>query len=135
MFSQFVYSSKRREEYRQFQVFAGVDMEEVLKHVSTRWLSMEKCINRTLSQWSALYSYYNTIPESEKRGKAMNLAKAYASDETKLYFHFLSYALTRLNKFNVLFQVRNYTELLCYNIFLRVMIAGFSSWRGRLKTS
>lgn len=47
-------SSNRREEYKEFQIFTGVDIEEILKHVSTRWLSLEKCVGRTISQWEAL---------------------------------------------------------------------------------
>lgn len=80
-------------------------MEEVLKHVSTRWLSMERCVGRTLSQWPALQAYFNSSDDKEKPGHVKRCADAYASEEMKLMYYFLQYALTKLNKFNILFQV------------------------------
>ena len=66
-------SSKRCEEYKQFQVFTGVEMDEVLKHVTTPctmcWLSLERCIGRTISQWDALQSYFNSHNNHDKPGK------------------------------------------------------------------
>ncbi|XP_060771465.1 uncharacterized protein LOC132882206 isoform X3 [Neoarius graeffei] len=97
-------SSKRREEYKEFQIFTGVDMEEVLKHVSTRWLSMERCVGRTLSQWPALQAYFNSSDGEEKSGRVKRCADACASEEMKLMYYFLQYALTKLNKFNIFFQ-------------------------------
>ena len=33
-------------------------MEDTLKLISTRWLSLERCVNRTVSQWPALKAYF-----------------------------------------------------------------------------
>ena len=47
-------SSKRKQELKHFQELCGVEMRKIVKHVSTRWLSLGKCIDRLLQQWPAL---------------------------------------------------------------------------------
>ena len=79
-------SSKRREEYKEFKIFAGVVIKEILKHVSTRWLSLEKCIGRTVSQWEALRSYFNRNKDCERPGKVNCCAEAYTDIMVKLLF-------------------------------------------------
>ncbi|XP_060760532.1 uncharacterized protein LOC132870730 isoform X2 [Neoarius graeffei] len=69
-----------------------------------RWLSMERCVARTLSQWPALQAYFNSSDDKEKPGHVKRCADAYVSEEMKLMYYFLQYALTKLNKFNILFQ-------------------------------
>jgi len=53
----FNHSAKRKEEYREFLEFCDVAPLKILKHVSTWWLSLEKCANRFLQQWPVLLSY------------------------------------------------------------------------------
>ena len=38
--------------------FNSNEIRKVIKHVSTRWLSLGKCIGRTLKQWESLESYF-----------------------------------------------------------------------------
>ncbi|XP_063765200.1 zinc finger BED domain-containing protein 5-like [Eleginops maclovinus] len=57
-------SSKRKQGLKKFQDLCGVEMRKIVKHVSTRWLSLDKCIARLLQQWPALLQYF----ESEKSG-------------------------------------------------------------------
>ena len=38
--------------------FTNTHIRKVIKHVSTRWLSLGKCLDRTLTQWDALKSYF-----------------------------------------------------------------------------
>ena len=97
-------SSKRREDYKEFQLFTGVEMEEILKHVSTRWLSLERCVGRILSQWGALRSYFNSHSDRERPGKVKRCAEAYADETVKLLCYFVHFALGRLNRFNQVFQ-------------------------------
>ena len=51
-------SSKRKQELKHFQELCGVEMRKIVKHVSTRWLSLGKCIDRLLQQWPALTQYF-----------------------------------------------------------------------------
>ena len=99
------FSAKRKEEYKDFQLFTDVDSLKILKHVSTRWLSLENCVNRFLNQWSALQSYFDSHVDSEKPGKIKRCAERLKDPCMKLHYHFLAYALHRLNKFNTELQV------------------------------
>ena len=97
-------SSCRKEDFHDFQDFTDTPHEVITKHVSTRWLSLEKSVNRILSQWDALQSYFSSIKEAERSGRAKRCKERYCSQSMKLYFKFLGYALARLNTFNLLFQ-------------------------------
>ena len=50
-------SFKRKEDLRKYLEFACDTVHKVLKHVSTRWLSLVKCINRILDLWDGLRPY------------------------------------------------------------------------------
>ena len=97
-------SSSRKEDLHDFQDFTNTPHEVITKHVTTRWLSLQKSVDRILSQWDALQSYFNSIKESDRPGRAKRCKDSYNSQSIKLYFKFLTYALARLNTFNVLFQ-------------------------------
>ena len=97
-------SSKRKEELNEFQEFTDTPIEIILKHVSTRWLSMERCVKRMLNQWLALRAYFTSHKDCEKPGKVKRCKEGYNDEGMLLAYYFLSYALTRLNRFNVLFQ-------------------------------
>ena len=104
-------SATRKEDYHEFQEFTDTPNEVIMKHVSTRWLSMQRCVDRILSQWDALQSYFSSIREAERPGRAKRCKDAYSSEGMKLYYKFLSYALVRLNSFNVLFQSEGYITI------------------------
>ena len=38
--------------------FTNTYIGKVIKHVSTRWLSLGKCFDRRLTQWDALKFYF-----------------------------------------------------------------------------
>ena len=100
----FHHSSKRKEEFKEYEEFTGVDHAKILKHCETRWLSLERCVNRTLQQWPALKSYFLSHDDVEKPGRVKRIAEHLDSAEMKLYFHFLTFILEPLNEFNTLFQ-------------------------------
>ena len=49
-------SIKRIQDLKQCQVLCGVETHKILKHVTTRWLSLGICIKRLLEQWEPLKS-------------------------------------------------------------------------------
>ena len=100
----FAHSAKRKEQYREFLVFCDVEPLKILKHASTRWLSLERCVNRFLQQWPALLSYFQSHGDVERPGRIQRCAKYLGSVEMKAYFRFLSFILQPLNVFNTLFQ-------------------------------
>ncbi|XP_056003345.1 uncharacterized protein LOC125662754 isoform X2 [Ostrea edulis] len=77
---------------------------KILKHCSTRWLSLERCVQRTLQRWPALKSYFQSHAECEKPGRINRCMEVLISDEMWLYFAFLEFVLPILNDFNVMFQ-------------------------------
>lgn len=67
----FHHSLNRKEKY-----FTDTEPIKILKHCSTRWLSLEKCVNRLLHHWSALQSYFNSHEDVEKPGRVKGCASA-----------------------------------------------------------
>ena len=60
------HSSKRWHEFNEIQLeFSDVKPLRVLKHSSTRWLSLERCLKRLIEQWPALDCYFDRTAESE----------------------------------------------------------------------
>ena len=92
-------SSKRCEEFSIIlQEFDGIAPVWVLKHCSTRWLSLERAIKRLLILWPAHFD--REIGKSDKE-RVKRVAKALSNVETKLYCQFVSFALKPLNCLNV----------------------------------
>ena len=104
IFYQFHYSVKRKAVFREYQEFCGTQMQCILKHATTRWLSLQRCIHRTISQWLALKSYFLSHEDVEKAGHVKRIASSLKSTEVLLYMHFLDFILGPLNTFNTLFQ-------------------------------
>ncbi|XP_052072307.1 uncharacterized protein LOC127710472 [Mytilus californianus] len=100
----FHHSSKRKEQYKEFLDFCDVEPSKLLKHATTRWLSLETCVDRTLHHWPALTSYFNSHCEVEKPGRIQRVATQLSDHEIHLYFYFLSFILGPLNNFNTIFQ-------------------------------
>ncbi|KAI0211424.1 hypothetical protein LSAT2_003748, partial [Lamellibrachia satsuma] len=96
--------SVRKEDYKEFQSFTETPVEVIVKHICTRWLSLEKSVKIILSQWPALQSYFASVKESERPGRANRCMVAYTNVLVNLSYQFLSYALALLNRFNVIFQ-------------------------------
>jgi hypothetical protein len=49
---------KRKEVLREPLVFCNTEIRKVLKHVSPRWLSLHKRLERILNLWEGLKSYF-----------------------------------------------------------------------------
>lgn len=104
-----------------------VEHTRILKHVSTRWLSVETCIPRILENWDALKVYFveeksspggkpNDASPSNKPGpsssscssykhsKVTQLETFYRSPTNTLYCLFLLSAIQPMEKLNTLFQ-------------------------------
>ena len=100
------------------QSFTETPVEVIVKHVCTRWLSLEKTVKRMLSQWPALQSYFASVKESERPGRAKRCMVAYNNVSVKLSYQFLSYAVARLNRFNVIFQVNDSDNPAAYHFII-----------------
>jgi hypothetical protein len=53
-------SVKRKAELREFMEFTSVEINKVIKHASTRWLSLGKVTDRTIKAFTGIKSYFNS---------------------------------------------------------------------------
>ncbi|XP_077417139.1 protein FAM200B-like [Vanacampus margaritifer] len=97
-------SSKRIEDFKEFQDFTNSEQEKILKHCPTRWLSLQKVVERTLSQYEALKSYFASHADVERAGKVKSIHDRLQDPVTLLTLHFLSFILPQINQFNIVFQ-------------------------------
>ena len=54
-------SAKRKAQLREYIEFNNNAIRKIIKHVSTRWLSLEKSLERTLKQWDSLESCFISL--------------------------------------------------------------------------
>ena len=97
-------SAKRSEIYIEFLEFTMVESVKILKYCSTRWLSLLTCIQRMLSQWPSLQSYFASHEDVEKRGRVKECHAKLENLKMKCFYYFLSFTLRLLADFNVAFQ-------------------------------
>ena len=102
----FKHSSKRWHEFNEIQIeFNDIKPLRILKHSTTRWLSLERCLKRLIEQWPALYCYFDRTAESEPgNDRVQRVAKQLKDPEVKLFCHFVVYAFKPLNIFSTAFQ-------------------------------
>lgn len=103
----FHHSAKRKEEYKEFLDFTNTDPLKILKHCSTRWLSLKKCIGRLLQQWPALKSYFASHEECERGGRVQRCTERLSSQDMYLHYLFLDFILPVLDEFNTTFQAES----------------------------
>ena len=100
------FSAKRREDLREYQEFVDVNKEKILKHCTTRWLSLEKAVARTLSQWPALLSYFGSHEDAGKRtSKAGRILQMMQDPLMKHSMSFVLSVIPDFTGFNLLYQV------------------------------
>ena len=58
LFYWFNKSTKRKASLSDYCTFCDIDYRKIVKHVNTRWLSLERATTRTLQQYDALKSYF-----------------------------------------------------------------------------
>ncbi|XP_060772916.1 uncharacterized protein LOC132883380 [Neoarius graeffei] len=100
----FHHSSKRIQDFKEFQQFTEVEEQQILKHCPTHWLSLEKVCNHLLSQLPALRSYFASHKDVEKPGKVKSINERLQEPLTELILLFLQYIMPVLKQFNILFQ-------------------------------
>lgn len=85
-------STKRKNE------LSNLQYRQVVKHVSTRWLSLEYAVDRTLLQYSGLKSYFLSSDESQARFQRLNF-KDPITEVYLMFYQAITPAFTSLNKF------------------------------------
>ncbi len=51
-------STKQKASLAEFYSFCDIDYQKIVKHVNTRWLSLERAVSRMLQQLPGLKSYF-----------------------------------------------------------------------------
>ena len=64
-------SSKRKGKFAEYFEFSYKEHQQVLKHVTCRWLSLERCIERALKKFPSLKSYFLSKGFSDARFKRL----------------------------------------------------------------
>ena len=105
IFYHFKHSSKRWHEFNEINIeFSNMKPLNILKHCTTPWVSLERCLKRLIEHWPALFCYFYKAAESEKDDHARRVAKQLKDTKVKLFCHFAVYALKPLNIFNTAFE-------------------------------
>ena len=103
----FKHSSKRWQEFADvLKDFEDIIPLRVLKHCTTRWLSLQRAIKRLIELWPALHAYFDRESESSRNERVRRVATLLASVETKLFVNFVAFVLRPLNSFNTAFQAK-----------------------------
>ena len=72
----FKHSSKRYSEFSAIrEEFSDIVPLWILKHCTTWWLSLERCVKRLLDQWPALHAYFDREAESDRNARLQRIAK------------------------------------------------------------
>ena len=104
VFYYFYHSSKRKQEFCDLwcSLFTS-EPQTILKHCTTRWLSLLRCVGRYLTQFEGLKSYFLSCGEAET-AKVQRIIQRLENPLTKPLLLFLSFILPSMDKFNKLFQ-------------------------------
>ena len=106
IFYHFKHSAKGWSAYADNQAeFEDIKPLRVLKHSTTRWLSLERCVKRLIEQWPALYTYFDRQVDIEPtNNRVQRVATQLRDPQVKIICHLVSYAMKPFNKFSTAFQ-------------------------------
>jgi hypothetical protein len=92
MYYWFDKSTKRKSTLADYCSFCDIEYRKVIKHVSTRWLSLEMAVERILKQYAGLRSYF--LSESDSQSRFKRLHDVFSSPISEVYFLFYQSVLT-----------------------------------------
>ena len=92
-------SSKRKGKLAEYFEFCDQEYQKVLKHISVRWLSLERCMDRVLKKFTSLKSYFESEHFADARFQRLHAAFSNPILEPVILFHSASIQLfTNFNK-------------------------------------
>lgn len=100
-------SSVRQSSLKVFQILHDLKEDKMLKHVTTRWLSVGKCLPRLITSWDALFDFFNQEEKnasSAAKKKTGDLKKIFSSRTNKLFCLFLVDIIKVFDKINTNLQ-------------------------------
>ena len=93
-------SSKRKVALEEFCLFCEQEYRKIIKYVSTRWLSLEAAVTRSLKIYSSLRSYFLSITE-ENGPRFKRLVEHYSKPMTDIYLYFYQSVLQMFITFSL----------------------------------
>ncbi len=111
----FKYSQGRKRQLKEFCDFCDIEFKKVIKHLGVRWLSLEIAVNRTLTLYPALRSYFMSNEDSSQRFR--RLQTLFCDEVTEVYLLFLQSILPVFINFNLTLQ----KEIPCAHILHELM--------------
>lgn len=102
MFYWFDKSTKRKSMLVEYCCFCDVRYRKIVKHVSTRWLSLEAAVERVLKVYDGLRSYF--LSESCSQARFQRLQCLFGVPITEVFLLFYQSALPVFNHFNLFLQ-------------------------------
>ena len=102
LFYWFDKSTKRKGDLVEYMEFCDTEYAKILKHTSTRWLSLEQCVEQTLKKYAGLRSYFLSEEFSDARFK--RLQKAFLNPLTEVCFLFHHASISLFTNLNMLLQ-------------------------------
>ena len=102
VFYHFYHSSKRKQEFNDLwcSLFSS-EPDVILKHCPTMWLSLLRCVNRYLSQYDGLKSYFLSCDDKTAK---IRIVSRLQNPLTRPFLFFLSFILPTMDNFNKVFQ-------------------------------
>ena len=110
LFYHFKRSVKRKATLREYMEFTNTEVKKIIKHVTTKWLSLGKSVGRTLMQWEALRSYFisefeeDDALDEENVTREVRLRRQFNDPFTKLYILFGQSVMPVFDQFNTFLQ-------------------------------
>lgn len=120
IYSHFSVSAKRREELKEFFSFANCEWKEILRHVSTRWLSLQPAIERLLVNWPAISSYFLSLQDCPKQIRILlgiTEDSSSVKSTVEIYLLFCSHVLELFKKAVLQLEGSGTTACEVYSVF------------------
>ena len=102
LFYWFDKSSKRKAILNDYCTFCDVTYREIVKHVSTRWLSLSTAVERTIKLYDSLRSYF--LSEDDHQARFRRLSSLFEKPLTEAYLYFYQSSLSVFTEFNLFLQ-------------------------------
>ncbi|KAL7299731.1 hypothetical protein TKK_0007481 [Trichogramma kaykai] len=98
-------SLKRLKYWTFLQEGSKVDALRPINPCFTRWLTVCHCVTYLLSRWTALTKFFKEQSDDKRNPiSATEIHELLCQPQTKIYYEFLEFALTKFNITNVLLQ-------------------------------
>ena len=98
-------SGNRQHDYEELQNELGIVAHKILRISTTRWLSLEACVNRLIEQYDSLLTFAERLV-NDKDVLAETVAECMRKSTTIQYLYLLRKTLGEMNILNKFFQTR-----------------------------